>query len=43
MTAAEGKMIIIETKGIDLAESKNDPMVEQGPVYRALMVDGKAA
>ncbi len=33
-------MIVVDTKGLKLEESKNDPMVNQGPVYRALVVDG---
>jgi quercetin dioxygenase-like cupin family protein len=34
-------MIIVETKGLKLSESKNDPMVGTGPVFRELLVDGK--
>jgi quercetin dioxygenase-like cupin family protein len=34
-------MLVVDTKGLKLAESKNDPMVGTGPVYRALLVDGK--
>jgi quercetin dioxygenase-like cupin family protein len=34
-------MLVIDTKDINLAESTNDPMVEKGPVFRSLVVDGK--
>lgn len=36
-------MLVIDTKNIKLAESTNDPMVEQGPVFRSLLVDGKVS
>jgi quercetin dioxygenase-like cupin family protein len=36
-------MIVVETKGLKLAESQNDPMVDLGPVFRALLVDGKTS
>ncbi len=35
-------MLVVETKAIKLAEAVNDPMVDLGPVYRALLADGKA-
>jgi quercetin dioxygenase-like cupin family protein len=34
-------MIIVNTKGLKPPESQNDPMVDKGPVYRSLLVDGK--
>ena len=34
-------MIVVDTKGISLAEAENDPMVEHGPVFRSLLIDGK--
>jgi len=34
-------MLIINTQGMELPESKNDAMVEKGPVFRSLLVDGK--
>jgi quercetin dioxygenase-like cupin family protein len=34
-------MIVIDTKGLELPESKNDVMVDKGPVFRSLLVDGK--
>jgi hypothetical protein len=36
-----GYMIVIDTKGVKLEESKNDPMVDTGPVFRSLLADGK--
>jgi quercetin dioxygenase-like cupin family protein len=35
-------MLVIDTRGAKLEESKNDPMVETGPVFRLLLADGKA-
>jgi quercetin dioxygenase-like cupin family protein len=34
-------MFVINTKGIKLEESRNDPMVDKGPVFRSLLLDGK--
>jgi quercetin dioxygenase-like cupin family protein len=34
-------MLIVNTKDVKLPESKNDVMVEKGPVFRSLLVDGK--
>ena len=34
-------MLVIDTKGMELPESKNDVMVDKGPVFRSLLVDGK--
>ncbi len=36
-------MIIVDTQGLKLPESQNDPMVDKGPVYRSLLVDGKTS
>ncbi len=36
-------MIIVDTKDLKLPESQTDPMVDKGPVYRSLLVDGKAS
>jgi quercetin dioxygenase-like cupin family protein len=36
-------MIVVDTNGVKLAESQNDPMVDKGPVYRSLLVDGKVS
>jgi quercetin dioxygenase-like cupin family protein len=34
-------MLVVETQEVKLPESKNDPMVDKGPVFRSLLVDGK--
>ncbi len=34
-------MLIVNTEGLELPESKNDVMVEKGPVFRSLLVDGR--
>lgn len=34
-------MIVVNTEGLELPESKNDVMVDKGPVFRSLLVDGK--
>ncbi len=36
-------MLIVDTNGVKLPESKNDVMVDKGPVFRSLLVDGKTA
>jgi quercetin dioxygenase-like cupin family protein len=35
-------MIIVDTKGVKMPESKNE-MVEKSPIYRALLVEGKTS
>jgi 4-carboxymuconolactone decarboxylase len=35
-------MLIVDTKNLKLPESKNDVMVDQGPVFRSLLVDGQS-
>jgi quercetin dioxygenase-like cupin family protein len=34
-------MLILNTKGLQLPESKNDVRVDNGPVFRSLLADGK--
>ena len=34
-------MLIVDTNSVKLPESKNDVMVDKGPVFRSLLVDGK--
>jgi quercetin dioxygenase-like cupin family protein len=34
-------MLIVHSEGLKLPESKNDVMVDKGPVFRSLLVDGK--
>lgn len=34
-------MLTVDTRGLELPESKNDVMVDKGPVFRSLLVDGK--
>lgn len=34
-------MLVVETKAVKLPEAKNDAMVDKGPVFRSLVVDGK--
>ncbi len=36
-------MLIVDTKSLEIPESKNDAMVDKGPVFRSLMVDGKTS
>jgi quercetin dioxygenase-like cupin family protein len=33
-------MLIVDAKGVKLSESKDDVMVQKGPIYRSLLVDG---
>lgn len=33
-------MLIVHTEGLELPESKNDVMVDEGPIFRSLLVDG---
>jgi quercetin dioxygenase-like cupin family protein len=36
-------MIVVDPKNIKLEEAKNDPMVQNGPIFRQLLVDGKTS
>lgn len=34
-------MLIVHSENLELPESKNDVMVDKGPVFRSLLVDGR--
>jgi quercetin dioxygenase-like cupin family protein len=36
-------MLIVDTNGLKPPESKNDVMVEKGPIFRSLLLDGKTS